>query len=93
MWFRPILRTSYSVLAAIISGILEYSTFSCAQETKQTKGSTKQKHNLTGRFRKGLLAKGHYVVDVTRPNYCPAVVCLQTMSIRIGQAGYSPHFR
>ena len=25
--------------------------------------------------------------------HCPAVVCLQSMSIRIGQAGYSPHFR
>jgi hypothetical protein len=25
--------------------------------------------------------------------HCPAVVCLQTMSIRIGQAGYSFHFR
>jgi hypothetical protein len=25
--------------------------------------------------------------------HCPAVVCLQTMSIRIGQAGFSFHFR
>lgn len=26
-------------------------------------------------------------------SHCPAVVCLQPLSIRIGQAGYSSHFR